>query len=195
MKHTLKKTAHKGSVLVVTIVVTAVLLSIGITLASILEKDVLRQLYGRRSQTAMNIANSALECVLFNDFRRHTFQPLLTRIYDVVDCGELYQVRKGIDWSVLYKPSDDESATDPAGTGTYEFVIIDSIVPDLSGVSEVPCAHITVKRVCIKGANTGTNTCNDGLIETSTETKGYDACSSGEKESDRGLVRRFKVYY
>ena len=186
---------NSGSVLVVTIVVTAVLLAIGVTLSSILEKDIIRQTYGKRSQAAMNIANSALECTLFNDFRRHTFQALVTRKYDVVECGELYQVRKGSDWTVAYVPSSDESATNPTGTGTYQFVVIDSIVPNLTGVSEVPCAHITVKKVCSKGVNTGTNICTEGLIESSIEVKGYNACSSNEKESDRGLVRRFKVYY
>ena len=186
---------NTGSVLVITILITAVLLAIGITMASILERDIVRQAYGRQSQSAMNIANSALECVLFNDFRRHTFQTLLARKYDVVACGELYQVRKGSDWSITYKPSSDESSANPAGTGTYQFVIIDSAVKDLVGVSRVPCAHITVKKVCAEGVKTGTTICEEGLIESSIEIKGYNSCSSGETEVSRGLVRRFKVYY
>ena len=170
-------------------------MTIGITLTSILEKDVFRQVYGRQSQIAMNIANSALECTLFNDFQRHVFEALVTRRYDAVDCGELYQVRKGTDWSVRYSPSSDESKDSPAGTGTYQFVVIDSDREDVRRVSRVPCAHITIKRECIEGVNTGTNTCNKGLVEASIEVRGYNACSSGESESSRGLVRRFKVYY
>ena len=193
--HTKNREDKRGSVLAVTIVVTAVLLSIGITLSSILEKDITRQIYGRQSQTAMNIANSALECTLFNDFRWQTFQSLLAKKYDEVRCGELYQVRKGNDWSVTYKPSSDEVGSGAAGTNTYQFVVIDSETQTLTGVSEVPCAHITVKKECVKGINITNNTCNEGLIESSTEVKGYNSCSSGEKESDRGLIRRFKVYY
>ncbi len=194
MKHTYKQNKNKGSVLVTTIAVTAVLLAIGITLTSILEKDVTRQVYGKRSQIAMNIANSALECVLFNDFRRQTFEKLLSRKYDALDCGELYQVRKGSDWSILYKPSSDEDDSTPIGTGTYQFVVIDSPAKNLNGISKVPCAHITVKKVCSKGV-TNSNICTEGLIESSTEVKGYSICSSGETESSRDLVRRFKVYY
>ena len=194
MKHTRTQSRNKGSVLVATIAITAVLLAVGITLASILEKDVIRQLYGKRSQIAMNIANSALECVLFNDFRRNTFETLLTRKYDIIDCGELYQVRKDSDWSRLYTPSSDETGSTPVGTGTYQFVVIDSPAQNLSGITNIPCAHITVKKVCSKGT-TGANTCTDGLIESSIEVKGYSTCSSGEAESSRDLVRRFKVFY
>ena len=192
-----KSTANnKGSVLVITIVVTTVLVTIGITLSSILEKDIVRQIYGRQSQVAMNIANSALECTLFNDFQWHVFQSLITRTYDAVNCGEVYQVRKGADWSVTkkYKPSSDEAKTGAIGTGTYQFVVIDSEIENLKGVSK-PCAHITVKKVCAKGVNIGTNICNGGLIESSIEVRGYSICSSGEKQLDRKLVRRFKVYY
>ncbi len=189
-----KKYENGGSVLVVTVLVTAVLLAIGITLFSILEKDILRQSYGRRSQIAIRIANSALECALFNDFRRSAFQKISTRKYDEINCGDLYQVRKVGDWSA-YAPSKDERDTDPAGTGTYQFAVIQSTVKDLKDVSSVPCARVTVKKVCVSGATVGTNICNDGLIESSIEVKGYSSCSSGETEASRELVRRFKVYY
>lgn len=192
-----KRQQNNGSVLVITILVTAVLLAIGVTLFSILEKDIIRQSYGRRSQIAIRIANSALECTLFNDFRRLTFQALLARKYDEIDCGDLYQVRKGSDWSA-YIPSKDEDRDNPTGTGTYQFVVIQSLVQgvdELKNVSKVPCAHVTVKKVCASGVSAGTNICNDGLIESSIEVKGYSSCSSGETEASRGLVRRFKVYY
>ena len=194
MKHISVKSKRRGSVLVATVAITAVLLAIGITLASILEKDIIRQLYGKRSQIAMNVANSALECVLFNDFQRNAFETLLKRKYDALDCGELYQVRKGSDWSVLYTPSSDEVRGTPPGTGTYQFIIIESTAENLNGISRVPCAHVTVKKVCTKRV-TSQNTCADGLIESSIEVKGYSTCSSGETESGRDLVRRFKVYY
>ena len=192
---TTHNTNNKGSVLVITIVVTAVLLGVGTTLASILEKEITRQFYGQQSQIAMNMANSALECILFNDFHRHAFQPLVTRRYNTVDCGELYQVRKGTDWSVMYTPASDEKGTNSAGTGSYQFVIIDSDQTNLTGVSKVPCAHITVEKKCANGTVVGTNVCTGGLIEASIEVKGYSSCSSGEKEIDRRLVRRFKVHY
>ena len=195
-----KKYENSGSVLVITILVTAVLLAIGITLFSILEKDILRQSYGRRSQIAIRIANSALECTLFNDFRRSAFQTLLTRKHDEVNCGDLYQVRKGTNWSAYSLSADEkEFKGAPAGTGTYRFVVIQSTVSGvddlLKNVSNVPCAHITVKKVCTNGVTVGTNVCSGGLIESSIEVKGYSSCSPGEAEAGRELVRRFKVYY
>ena len=189
--HNIQKT-NKGSVLIITIVITAILLSIGATLAAVLDKEVTRQIYSRHSRLAMNMANSALECVLFNDFYRAMFQSLTEREYSEVNCGELYQVRKEDDWSVPYDPASDESGNEALGTGTYQFVIIDSEEEDLSGV-RVPCAHIKVEKKCVIGSTN--NVCEDELIESSIEVKGYNACSSDESESDRNLVRRFKVRY
>lgn len=186
---------NKGSVLIITIIITAILLSIGTTLASILEKEFTRQAYSKQSRLAMNMANSALECVLFNDFHRSMFQSLIERKYNEVGCGKLYQVRKNNEsntW-VVYTPSSDEGVDDEPGTGIYQFVVIDSEKEDLSD-AQVPCAHITVSKRCV-GGPTDDNICENGLIETSIEVKGYSSCSSGESESDRKLVRRFKVYY
>ena len=81
--------------MIITIIITAILLSIGATLASILDKEITRQIYGKQSQLAMNIANSALECVLFNDFYRSIFQTVTEENQsNKVDCGGIYQVAK-----------------------------------------------------------------------------------------------------
>lgn len=192
--------ANNGSVLIITIVITGVLLSVGITLASILEKEITRQAYGRQSQLAMNIANSALECALFNDFHRFTFRSasLARRIHDSVDCGELYQVRSDSDWSSenVYVPSSNDKESTVLGTGRYQFVVIDSGKEDLLGES-VSCALVAVDKQCVGSTSTvGSNqVCDDGLIKTSIEVRGYSVCSSGEDEDIRKLVRRFKVHY
>lgn len=183
------QTKSRGSVLVVTILITSVLFGIGTAFASILEKEVARQVYEDRSQKAVNIANTALECALYNDFRRHTFNTLVESD-DTVICGDFYQVREIGNWSVSYYPSTDNGTV--GGTGTYEFAVIASQNVNLSGVSNVPCAHIIVQRRCI-GSTTGTS-CDSGVINTSTEVRGYDSCSSGN-EDQRDIVRRFKVHH
>ena len=196
----------RGSVLIITIVITAVLLSIGVTLAAIFQKEIVRQIYGRQSQVAMNIANSALECALYNDFRRSVFrsEELADRVYNSVDCGDLYPVRAGpirqnngqikpANWAVEYIPSlgdekgEDGSTGGAVGTGYYSFVVIRSEDGNIPG-GKVPCAHVAVKKEC-------PGNCQDNLIKTSMEVKGYHACSSGETESERRLVRRFRVRY
>lgn len=192
MSTTVGKT--RGSVLIVTIIITAVLLSIGITIATIFQKEIIRQIYGRQSQIAMNIANSALECALYNDFRRFVFRSakLADRLYNVIDCGDLYLVRSDTDWNIRYIPSsgdekDEHDNVGSIGTGYYNFVVIRSEDGSIPG-KEVPCAHVAIKKEC-------SGNCRDNSIETSMEVKGYSSCSSGEAESERGLVRRFKVRY
>lgn len=195
------KGTTRGSVLVITIIVTAVLLSIGITLATILEKEISRQVYARQSQIAMNVANSALECALFNDFYRSVFRSaaLAERVYAAVECGDLYPVRKISDWSSMYDPSSGDGASEnggvggPPGTGLYTFVVIDSDGKPLFG-EQVPCAHVALKKECVAIGDDST-VCQDGLIDTSIEVKGYSLCRSGESESARELVRRFRVHY
>ena len=181
------RTKNAGSVLVVTILITSVMFGIGTTFASILEKEVSRQVYEDRSQTSINIANTALECALYNDFRRNVFTSSVARS---VTCGSLYQIRPTGDWSGTYSAATGHGTV--TGTGTYEFAVIDSRDESLSGVSDVPCAHVIVERRCV-GDTTGT-VCDSGIISVSIEVRGYDACSSGD-ERQRDVVRRFKVHY
>ena len=202
--HTYKHTTG-GSVLIITIVITSVLLSIGVTLATILEKEITRQSYGRRSQVAINVANTALECTLFNDFRRSVFRSaaLAERVNHTVECGELYEVRADDltipddDWSKEYVASLGDDQVIP-GAGIYSFIVIRSDGADLSEPGlQVPCAHVVVTKECVGNDpnDPRVTTCADGLLETSIEVRGYDSCSRGQRESDRGLVRRFRVYY
>lgn len=184
-----KQTENTGSVLIVTILITSVLFGIGTAFASILEKEVARQVYEDRSQKAINIANTALECALYNDFRRHAFNALVESDSTVL-CGDLYQVRTVSNWNNPYYPSTDHGTV--AGTGTYEFAIIESQNVNLSGVSGVPCAHTILQRRCV-GSTSGTS-CISEVIDSSIEVRGYDRCSSGD-ENQRDIVRRFKVYY
>lgn len=188
-----KKTAgycgnSDGSVLIITILITSIIFGVGITFSSILEKEIARQVYEDRSQKAANIANTALECALFNDFRRFTFDSSLGGGSSIV-CGDLYQVKDTANWGTEYDLSSDRGH---AGTGMYEFAIIKYRTDDLTNVSDVPCAHVIVQKRCVGGL-TG-STCDSGVIDASIEVWGYDRCSSGN-ESDRDIVRRFKVHY
>lgn len=190
------KENNRGSVLVIVVVITSVLFGIGVAFSSILEKEIIRQLYGERSQTALNIANSALECTLYNDFRRHVFNEVLFGQGVKFDCGPLFQVRRinqGVEeWSEVYRPKEHQISGTVTGENTHTYVIIASDQADLSGVSFVPCAQVTVKKECTN--DTGDDTICDGLIVSSVEVKGYHVCSSGDASS-RELVRRFKIRY
>ena len=191
-----KKKNNRGSVLVIVVVITSVLLGIGVAFSSILEKEIIRQLYGERSQTALNIANTALECTLYNDFRRHAFDGDLFGLKPRLDCGALHQVRLidagAEDWTVPYSPETHQVRGKLTGESTHTYVVIASDRTDLTGVSDVPCARLTVKKECTRDA--GTDAVCDGEIVASVEVRGYHGCSAGN-EASRDLVRRFRVRY
>ena len=169
----MKNTHHtKGSILIFSIIITAILTSIGIAFASILEKEARKQIYASRSQVALNIANSALECTLYNDFRRQVFDYSLFSVPKTFDCGDLYKARNNDDWNTRFTPVTSDN------TYEYEIIANDGIGDIDSSTSRVPCARVKV----IKGA------------VSSIEIKGYDRCSQGD-EAQRDLVRRFKITY
>lgn len=188
--HVTKK-CSRGSVLILSVVIATVLFSIGAALASIFEKDVRRQSYGKRSQTALSIANTAFECALYNDFRRDTFQGSLTPAGITVDCGDRYQVRStdlsGVWGGLSYTPPVHSIP----GVGVYTFVVVASEGSDLSLLTDpVPCARVIVSKVCSQVSG---GFCA-GVIDSFIESKGYDRCLSGNL-AERDLVRRFRVYY
>lgn len=166
-----KTTYTKGSVLVMSVIITTVLTSIGIAFASILEKEVRKQVYSQRSQVALNVANSALECTLYNDFRKRTFDPPLASSVSRFDCGDLYHVRMLGDWNSVFVPQKSKTI--------HKYEIIASSEEVNANSINVPCARVIVTR---------------DSTDSSIEIKGYDRCSEGD-ESERDLVRRFKVTY
>lgn len=172
-KNRLHTTTHKGSVLVVSVVITTVLTSIGIAFASILEKERRKQVYNQRSQIALNIANSALECTLYNDFHRLAFDRGI-----FIECGDEYGAREQDDWYRPFKVTFDRTLKD-----VYTYEIVERASKEnkkkaWEDLVNVPCARVTVRK---------------GEAKT-IEVKGYDRCSSGN-EAERNLVRRFKVIY
>jgi len=195
------KEKNRGSVFVLAIIISAVLFSIGISITSILQKEVARQAYVDQSISAFNIGNTALECTLYNDFRRFVFSPSSvdgTRPRSI-NCGILYKVRPINDWSREYVVSPKSGTNNQPGTGEYEYVVIQldktsvsNNSVNLRSLSEVPCASITLKKQCSGVVENGV--CKDGLIENFIEVKGYHSCSQGN-ESSRTVVRRFRIKY
>ena len=187
-----KQTYNEGSVLIITVLIAAVMFSIGIALAGILEKEVRRQLYGERSQRAINVANSALECVLFNDFRRLAFDSVLAAPNIPLDCGDLYHAVEKSDWSKEYVPDNVGTNLAP-GEGTYEFVIVQSNSSAFTSTSSHPCAYTTIEKVCEGSKSDSGKICDSGIIVNSIEIRGYNICE--QDNPDEELVRRFKIYY
>ena len=198
--HIARRRDDRGSILILTIVIATVLFSIGISIASILEKEVQRQRYADRSLIALNVANTAMECTLYNDFRRNIFgNPSGGR----VDCGRIHQVRPENDWAEPYDATPVVATDAAAGTGRYEYTVIRidktrvgtvDTTPDLDDGVERPCAHVVVRKQCLSTLPSGATVCPDGLIESYIEVRGYFSCTEGNR-TDRDLIRRFRVHY
>ena len=185
----------RGSVLIITVLISSIMFSIGIALTGILEKEVRRYFYNERSQRAINVANSALECVLFNDFRRLIFDDLSSQKGGTIDCGGLYHALVKGEWSKEYSPSNQKSAGsgDIAGEGAYEFVIVESHQTDfVANPGPYPCAYVTVKKSCVGEKNALGTECL-GVIAKSIEVRGHNACKESGVDDD--VVRRFKIFY
>lgn len=190
---------NSGSVLILTVIISTVLFSIGIALTSILQKEVTRHLYADRSVVALNIANTALECALYNDFRRFVFSDDESLEQSAeLSCGNLYHIRPKGDWGSLYTPNPEPGTNPAAGTGRYEYVVVQpdrgTAQEDLPHISDVPCAWVIVRKQCLNDDGLTPSFCADGLIESFVEVRGYASCSE-DNEAERGLVRRFRLYY
>ena len=199
-----KSPNNKGSVLILTVIISTILFSIGISLVSILEKEITRQRYADQSVVALNIANTAFECTLYNDFRRYAFDAHTRgETTHPFSCGTIYQVRTVGDWGVPYVLNPVAGSTVAVGTGRYEYVVVQvdrstamtvGTTPDLDDGVERPCARVVVQKQCLTPPPAGTTICPNGLIESYVEVRGYFSCTEGN-ETDRDLVRRFRVYY
>lgn len=182
MRHLFSKPAGtdstQGSILVLAIVISTALFGIGTTLASIFSLEAKRQQYGARSRVALNIAHTAFECALYNDFRRGAFRGAHAPADAVVDCGDLYQVRSTTDAGAWGAGPYATSAL-RGDTFTYAVVATEE-TDDLATriTTPVPCARVTVKK----------------SAPASIEVLGFDRCLSGNLSS-RDLARRFKIYY
>ena len=176
----------------IVLVVSSILFSIGISFAYILEREVLSQLYWSRSQVALNVANSALECVLYNDAQRNSFAQSIFGTARSFDCGSRYQVRNPGEWGTdPYVPRTVGTTDETRRLATFKFMVVETTNTDTAAVKNVPCAYAEMSRQCADG--TSGISCN---VEVSLTIRGYDRCSLGHKEgSDGQVVRRVRVVY
>ena len=183
----------KGSVLIIVIVVSSILFTIGITFAFILEREILSQSYINRSQIALNIANSTLECVLYNDFQRNVFAPAFFGSSFIFSCGEFYQVRDKKKWgSERYFIKNIATETDNR-LGKFEFRVIESENIDLNSVVSAPCAYVTMERSCSEALEHSKCQVTPTI---SLNIRGYYRCFDGHKENaEDQAVRKIEVSY
>ena len=65
---------HRGSALIIAMLVASVVFNVGAVNISISEKDILRQVAIKESTKALNVLDTAWECVLYHDFPLKIFR-------------------------------------------------------------------------------------------------------------------------
>ena len=187
---------NKGSVLIITILISTVLLTVGLSITAIIEKDLLRQLYAQRSEQAFRILDSAVECTLYNDLHNFSFrvvgagsEPLIFR------CNGLDVFTESAAPIEVFNNQQKQETYKVKGTVEFEFILVDS----------PSCAEVLVVKECItSGTGTRPNNCvNKSSPSTTIEIKGYDVCTRnngegfdfGEERGGLNIVRRQKLFY
>jgi len=148
----------RGFTLLIAVVLTSVLLSVGLALLDIALKQVTLSSTARQSQYAFYAADSAMECALYWDQQQNAFS--YTSPLSTVRCG-------AIDMALTTSVS--------GGTRTTSFTIP---CPDGTGVSATITAYKT----------NGSVVCNSGTATSCIYSSGYNVCSATDpRRIERGL--------
>ncbi len=99
-----QRTAKEGFVILIAVLVSSLMVSIGAFIASIAVKELALSSSGRDSQTAFYAADAALECALYQDLRVLQFAASSTAVGPTsVYCNGQY-------WSIINQVGDADSA-------------------------------------------------------------------------------------
>lgn len=136
---------HKGYTLLFAVLLTTVVLSISISILTIARKEVILSSNAKESFAAVYIADSALDCAVYNDKLRGAFS---SGDDETIDCGYADSI------PVKY-------STFGSGDSRYTFFLTEENADNLS-----PCAKVTVERYAspqrtvieARGYNIGYNT-------------------------------------
>lgn len=148
MKTILKNKQKKGFVILIAVLVSSLMISLGAFIANIAVKELTLSSSGRDSQTAFYAADSALECALYQDIRVQSFSASSS------DPGPGSVYCNGQTWSIISQSGD-------ADTGTTYF----DVIFEYDQVAQLsPYARVKVEKKFI-------GTIND---RTTIEARGYN---------------------
>ncbi len=213
MKKSLKNGQNRGSILIITVIISTVLFTVGVIFLSIINKEIERQSYSKRSQLAFGIADSAWECVLYNDLHTAAFaiagevgnqrrglfscnESFFSREKELIACeieernGEKKWKKLGYSRPRQYTLNQINATS---GGKKHEFVIVRDdrgICSDALKEGKPPCAKVIVKKSCLQ-KDIGENCTTDSSITTEIEVVGYDGCEVTTDETFKpGEIRR-----
>lgn len=185
---------HRGMVLVISLLVTAIVLSIGMNLANIAAKQLVLSSFNKESHKAIFMADAALECVLYWDNTTDHNDPGDNNQYPGRDENRDYFFRKpGTTPSEL--STETVSCFNNAATGWTGVIrrndrgnglgnnpnTVD-IAFDLQQGTDatLPCARVEIHKELVGGVGPS--------VTTSVKTYGYNTCDTNNpRRVERGL--------
>jgi Tfp pilus assembly protein PilX len=163
------KKQQSGFTILFAVIVSALVLSIGLSIANITLKQIKISSLGRESQIAFYGADSGSECVLYYDLIEEAFATSsnsnISALPPTISCFNE-------DAAVIFDPSDPNQANTYAATSTIVF----------SGTSGI-CAKIQIGK---------SDTDMDGFSDkTSILSRGYNVCTNSGRQLERGIRIRY----
>ncbi len=164
------KKNQKGSVLIISLIITSVVFSVGTTILHIGEKDKIRTSISYKSRDAVRVLDTVFECVLYHDFQNDLFNPKKIRIEKNLECGDNL-----IGFSGLY---DDQSELlfSACDTSTDSTVSVCNFLvrENIETYKNKPCALVNLEKNCSDGSDV--SSC-DASLKTKIDIISYDLCN------------------
>ena len=162
---------HRGSALIIAMLVASVVFNVGAVIISISEKDILRQVAIKESTKALNILDTAWECVLYHDFQLKIFRS--QNPDRTINCGaDLVAFKRiGREYSETEKFRQCDVTVhqaDQRETIQCNFLIRDE---DPGNFRNKPCAIVSLEKTCSLSAD-GPNRCGS-TFTTALDVIGY----------------------
>jgi len=201
MKHVSQKN-NKGFAILIGVLVSSVLLSLGLVLFGIGQKQITLSSLGRDSQIALYAADSGLECALFYDLSSSlTGSQFSTSTAGTVRCAGLGDPRVDDPTKTVTSASINTAAQVEIRTGTQvkgvNGYLVNSIIgghPTASSTFQVNFANKSCVIVEVKKSMDDTNPdpIKRRIVHTRILAHGYNTCDT---TSPLRLERGLEVYY
>ena len=160
---------QKGSVLIISLIITSVVFSVGATILNISEKDKIRTSISYKSSNAVRVLDTVFECVLYHDFQNDLFNPRKIRIEKNLECGDNL-----IGFSGLYNDQSELPFSACDTSTDTKISMCDFLVrEDSETYNNKPCALVHLEKSCSDGSDI--SSC-DANLKTKIDIISYDLC-------------------
>ncbi len=120
----------KGFVILIALVVSSLLLSIGIFIQNVAYKELLLSNSNKNTQIAFSAADTAIECALYQEFRKYPFRANSGEVRETAEgAGDGYPIVIFCNGTKNIELIDDTEADGDSATTIYEGSLMDSELP------------------------------------------------------------------